>query len=293
MKEPLPNLPALSHSRAIGLTALAMTGFAANSLLCRQALRQTGIDEASFTLIRILSGAITLTLIVRLRRGRFEIGGNWRSAAALFVYAACFSFAYRNLTSATGALLLFFAVQTTMIGYGLWAGERMLRVQFAGLILDAAGLIGLLLPGLTAPPLTAALLMLTAGGSWGVYSLRGRTAGDPTLVTAGNFMRATFLAVALSLVRGPLASLDAVGVIYAVASGAVASGLGYAIWYTALRGLKATEAATVQLSVPVLAAAGGVLWLHEPVTARLVLASLAILGGVASVIIAGRPPRPR
>lgn len=280
----------MPHSRAIGLTALAMTAFAANSLLCRQALRQTSIDEASFTLIRILSGAITLALIVRLRHGRFEVGGNWRSATALFAYAACFSFAYRNLTVATGALLLFFAVQSTMIGYGLWAGERMLPVQFAGLTLAAGGLIGLLLPGLTAPPMTAAILMLLAGGSWGVYSLRGKAAADPTRITAGNFMRATLFAAVLSLVQGSLTSFDAVGVVYAVASGAVASGLGYAIWYTALRGLKATEAATVQLSVPVLAAAGGVLWLREPVTARLVLASLAILGGVASVILAGRRP---
>jgi drug/metabolite transporter (DMT)-like permease len=265
-----------------------MTGFAANSLLCRQALRQTGIDEASFTLVRIVSGAIVLALIVRLRRGRFAIGGNWGSATALFAYAACFSFAYRDLTAATGALLLFFAVQSTMIGCGLFAGERILLPQLAGLVLAAGGLLGLLLPGLTAPPLRAALLMLTAGVSWGVYSLRGRGAGDPTQVTAGNFLRAALLAAALSLGRVQLVAVDAQGVIYAVGSGAVASGLGYAIWYAALRGLKATEAATVQLSVPVLAAIGGVLWLHEPPTWRLVLASGAILGGVAVVILAAQ-----
>jgi drug/metabolite transporter (DMT)-like permease len=270
----------------VGLTALAMTGFAANSLLCRQALRQTGIDEASFTLVRILSGAVMLGVIVRLRSGRFTPSGNWGSATALFAYAACFSFAYRNLTAATGALLLFFAVQSTMISHGLRAGERLRPVQLAGLILAAGGLLGLLLPGLTAPPLTGAVLMLLAGVSWGVYSLRGKDAGDPMQVTAGNFLRATLLAVTVSLFRFSLTSFDTTGLLYAVASGAVASGLGYAIWYTAIRGLKATEAATVQLSVPVLAAAGGVLWLHEPLTWRLVLASTAILSGVAAVILA-------
>ena len=276
--------PVLPRPRAIGLTVLAMACFAANSLLCRQALRRTGIDEASFTLIRILSGAITLSLIVRLRRGRFGIGGDWGSAIALFAYAACFSFAYRHLTAATGALLLFFAVQITMIGFGLRAGERLRLPQIAGLTLAAGGLLGLLQPGLTAPPLAGAILMLIAGASWGVYSLRGRGVGDPIKVTAGNFLRAALLALAMSLVRAPLTSVAPMGVIYAVGSGALASGVGYAIWYTALRGLNAIEAATVQLSVPVLAACGGVLWLQEPLTGRLFLASLAILGGVAVVM---------
>ena len=286
MGNPPPPSPRISRARALGLTALAMTGFAANSLLCRQALLRTGTDEASFTLIRISSGTLALGLIVRLRCGRFAIGGNWGSAIALFAYAACFSFAYRNLTAATGALLLFFAVQSTMIGRGLRAGERLHPLQLTGLILAVVGLIGLLLPGLAAPPLVSAILMLTAGVAWGIYSLRGRGAGDPTQVTAGNFLRAVFLTAAVSLVRIPLLSIDALGVIYAVTSGAVASGVGYAIWYTALRGLKTTEAATVQLSVPVLAAAGGVLCLHEPLTWRLVLASTAILGGVSAVILA-------
>ena len=283
---PLTPPPVLSRSRAIGMTTLAMVGFAANSLLCRQALRQTGIDEASFTLVRILSGAVALGLIVRLQHGRFALGGNWGSAAALFVYAAGFSFAYRDLTAATGALLLFFAVQAMMISLGFRAGERLRSVQVAGLILAAGGLVGLLLPGLTSPKLAGAILMLVAGAAWGVYSLRGRGAGDPTQVTAGNFLRAALIAGALSLVRLPLTSLDARGAGYAVVSGAVTSGLGYAVWYTALRGLKTAEAATVQLSVPVLASLGGVLWLHEPFTLRLILAACAILGGVAAVILA-------
>lgn len=286
MVKPTTPPPVLSRARTLGLTALAMTGFAANSLLCRQALRQTGIDEASFTLVRILSGALALGLIVRLQRGRSALGGNWGSAAALFVYAAGFSFAYRDLTAATGALLLFSAVQGTMISHGFRAGERLRPGQVAGLILAAGGLVGLLLPGLTAPPLTAAMLMLMAGAAWGVYSLRGRSAGNPIQVTAGNFLRAALIAAAVSLGRLPLTSLDARGVTYAVVSGAVTSGLGYALWYTALRGLKTTEAATIQLSVPVLASLGGVLWLHESLTLRLVLASLAILGGVTAVILA-------
>jgi len=274
----------MSYARIFALTSLAMIAFAGNSLLCRIALKHTGIDAASFTTIRLISGAAMLWLVVRMRSGT-QGGGNWMSAAALFVYAAGFSFAYMSLPAATGALLLFGAVQATMIGHGIWTGERLWRLQLVGLILAFGGLVGLLLPGLSAPPLYGSVLMLGAGVAWGVYSLRGRGAGDPTKVTAGNFLRAVPISAALSLLMSGSMSLDNAGIWYAVFSGALASGTGYAIWYTALPALKSTNAATVQLSVPVIAALGGIVFLGEPVTLRLALASAAILGGIALVIL--------
>lgn len=262
-----------------------MIAFAGNSLLCRVALKHTSIDAASFTTIRLVSGAVTLWLVAHLSRGTRAGSGNWPSAFALFVYAAGFSFAYVSLPAATGALLLFGAVQATMIAHGIWAGEHLQRPQLVGLVLALGGLVGLLLPGLSAPPLSGSVLMLSAGVAWGVYSLRGKGAGDPTRVTAGNFLRAVPIAAALSVLMHDRVTLDSAGFWYAVSSGALASGIGYAIWYTALPALKATSAATVQLSVPVIAALGGIAFLGESVTLRLVLASAAILGGIALVIL--------
>ena len=275
--------------RVAALTSLAMIAFAGNSLLCRMALKHTAIDAASFTSIRLLSGAMMLWLLVRMRGSIHAGDGNWLSAFALFAYAAGFSFAYLSLPAASGALLLFGAVQATMISHGLWTGERLRRLQLAGLVLAFGGLIGLLLPGLSAPPLFGSTLMLGAGVAWGVYSLRGRGAGNATRVTAGNFLRAVPIAAGLSVLALSSASLDRAGLGYAVASGALASGMGYAIWYTALPALKATSAATVQLSVPVLAALGGVIFLGEAITLRLALASVAILGGIALVILEKKP----
>lgn len=262
-----------------------MVAFAGNSLLCRVALRETSIDAASFTSIRLLSGALVLALLVRCCRSAQVGGGNWWSAAALFAYAAGFSYAYLSLSAGTGALMLFGAVQITMIGRGLWGGERLHRWQWLGLTLALGGLVGLLLPGLAAPPLLGAVLMLLAGVAWGVYSLRGRQGGDPTRVTAGNFLRALPFALLLSLVNIQHSSWDLGGALYAVASGALASGVGYALWYSVLPALKSTTAATVQLSVPVIAALGGLLFLGEALTLRLLLASAAILGGIALVIL--------
>lgn len=280
----------MSRAQVLLLTTMAMLAFAGNSLLCRLALRHTAIDPASFTAVRIIAGALTLWLVVLIRTRSTATLGNWPSAAALFVYAAAFSFSYVSLPAAAGALLLFGAVQVTMIGYGLWTGERPGKTQAAGLGAAAAGLGALLLPGLSAPPVQGALLMLAAGIAWGIYSLRGKGGGDATAVTAGNFLRATPMAACLGLVSLPWASVDIPGLGYAVASGALASGAGYAVWYTALRGLTATTAASVQLSVPVIAAAGGVLLLDEPLTLRLVLCSIAILGGIALVILARPQP---
>jgi drug/metabolite transporter (DMT)-like permease len=274
--------------RVFVLTALAMVAFAGNSLLCRRALKETGIDAASFTLVRIVSGAICLWIIASLRKGHPRSAGSWLSALALFGYAALFSFAYLRLTAGTGALLLFGAVQATMIAWALRNGERLRLVQIAGLVLALAGLVALVLPGLSAPPLNAALLMLGAGIAWGVYSLRGKGGRDPLQATAGNFLRAVPMAALLSGLLLRSANFDRAGIGYAIASGAVASGIGYAIWYTALPALKASAAATVQLSVPVLAAAGGIAFLGESISLRFAVASAAVLGGIALVIVERR-----
>lgn len=286
--------------RTATLTLVAMIAFAGNSLLCRIALRDTAIDAASFTSLRLGSGALMLALLVTLRGGwpgagsaaaRPRLAGDWPSALALFVYAAGFSFAYESLTAATGALLLFGVVQTAMIGWGLWRGERLSALQWLGLAAAGGGLVVLLLPGLATPTLASGLLMGTAGLAWAVYSLRGRGSGDATAVTAGNFVRAAPMALAVSVLLASRLRWDASGVALALASGALASGLGYAVWYGALRGLTATRAAIVQLSVPALAAVGGVLLLGERVTPQLLAASVAVLGGVA-LVIAGRQRRP-
>jgi drug/metabolite transporter (DMT)-like permease len=274
----------VSRTRIFILTSLAMLAFAGNSLLCRVALKSTGIDAASFTSIRLISAALTLWLVVRLTGISGSGKGNWPSAIALFAYAAGFSFAYINLTAATGALLLFGAVQTTMIGYGMWRGERLLNLQWLGLVLALGGLFGLTFPGLSAPPVLSSLLMIGAGIAWGIYSLRGKGAGDPTLVTAGNFLRTVPITIALSLLMIAHIAWDSAGIWYAIMSGALTSGIGYAIWYKALPALKATQAATVQLSVPVIAAIGGIILLGESISLRLILASIAIISGIALVI---------
>lgn len=262
-----------------------MLPLAANSWLCRAALRDTGIDAASFTSIRLISGALTLWLLVVLSRNARGGTGNWPSAFALFGYAVLFSFAYLSLSAATGALLLFGAVQVTMIGLGLSRGERLDGVQVFGVALAFGGLVGLLMPGLSAPPLAGAVMMIGAGVSWGIYSARGKGAGDPIRVTAGNFMRTVPITAVLSLVLLKDASVDTAGFWYAIASGSLTSALGYVLWYSLLPELKSTSAATVQLSVPVIVAIGGVLLLAEPVTLRLVLASAAVLGGIGLVIL--------
>jgi drug/metabolite transporter (DMT)-like permease len=211
--------------------------------------------------------------------------GNWPSALALFAYAAAFSFAYLSLSAGTGALLLFGAVQATMILWGLHKGERLRTIQLVGIVVAVSGLVVLVFPGLSAPPLSGSVLMLTAGVAWGIYSLRGKSEKNPASATAGNFLRAVPFAAIVCLILLPWARLDRAGIGYAVLSGAIASGLGYVIWYTALSGLKAASAATVQLSVPVLTATGGILLLSEPITLRYLLASIAVLGGIALVVL--------
>ncbi len=267
----------------IVLCGAALVGFAANSLLCRAALGADAIDAASFTAIRLGAGALVLVALTR----RVPREGSWSSGAALFAYAAAFSFAYLRLTTATGALILFAMVQATMIGWGVARGERPRVVEWLGLAIAGGGLVALTLPGLAAPDPLGAGLMAVAGISWGIYSLRGRGGSNPLQVTAGNFARALpfagLLLLAIPLTGG---TLSVTGVVLAASSGALASGIGYSLWYAALPHMRATRAAIVQLAVPVVAALGGIVLLDEVASLRLVGATLAILGGVAVALLA-------
>ena len=297
----------IQSTRILLLTSLAMIAFASNSLLCRGALKQNDIDAASFTFVRIFSGAVALWVLVSLQRKERRVKtpgvsngsyftstpspqrqllrtGSWSSALALFVYAAAFSFAYLALSAGTGALLLFGAVQATMIFWGLQKGERLSMIQTVGFIVAVTGLIILVFPGLSAPPLAGSILMVAGGVAWGIYSLRGQKERNASTATTGNFVRAVPFSIVLFIAFTPWTHIDLAGFAYAVISGAVTSGMGYVIWYKALPGLKAASAATVQLSVPVLAATGGILLLGEPITPRYMLASVAVLGGIALVI---------
>lgn len=268
-------------------TAMALMAFAANSVLCRMALGDGSIDPASFTTIRLVSGALALLCIVTMVRKDADTKhpGNWISAAMLFLYAAAFSYAYVSLSAGVGALILFGAVQATMILAGLFNGERPHYLAWCGIGIALFGLVYLVLPGLTAPPLAGAALMAVAGISWGIYSLRGRHIKNPVAVTGDNFLRAVPIAVILSL--GFMVHLDISlkGALLAATSGALTSGLGYVIWYTALRNLSATLAASVQLLVPAIAALAGILLLSEQITLRLVLASVLMIGGVGATIL--------
>jgi drug/metabolite transporter (DMT)-like permease len=284
------------------LTMVAMTAFAANSLLCRMALGAHEVDAASFTAVRLASGAVTLAVLALfLRDGNILAAGSWLSGLQLFLYAVAFSFAYLSLGAGTGSLILFGSVQATMIISGLRNGERPNVLQWAGLAIALAGLIYLVFPGITAPSHGGSLLMALAGIAWGLYSLRGRGAKDPVCQTTGNFIKAVPFSLVVWAGGAQAAHAEPTGILLALLSGSLASGIGYVVWYAALRGLSSTRAASVQLSVPVLAAFGGVIFLAEVVTLRLVIASILILGGVALTVIAkelkaergqGDPPEP-
>lgn len=267
-----------------------MLAFAANSILCRLALGPGLIDAASFTSVRLASGAVILALVLAIRSESLNPAGKIDviSALALFSYAACFSFAYVTLSAATGAILLFSAIQLTMIGSGIVRGERPSGQVWAGAVLAAAGLVYLLAPGVAAPPAGAASVMILAGISWGVYSLRGAGNTDPITATAWNFIAATPLALLFSVVNASAVHISVAGFGWAVLSGAVTSGLGYVIWYHVLPRFSAASAAIVQLCVPAIAAVGGVTLLSEPFSVRLAIASITILGGVGLVIAAHR-----
>jgi drug/metabolite transporter (DMT)-like permease len=282
-------------AETVALTTLALVAFAANSILNRMALAGHSIDAASFTAIRLASGALMLAALVRARAGDLRplCGRDWRGPLALFVYAAPFSFAYLRLGAAVGALVLFGSVQLTMIGWALARGERPTPRVWLGLALAAGGLAALMLPAATRPDPAGAVLMITAGAAWGVYSLAGKRASDPLAANARAFLGAAPLGILLALGRaatGAPAAIAARGAALAVVSGALTSALGYAIWYRALRGLSATQAAIVQLAVPVIAGLGAVALLGEHPSERLIVAAAAVLGGVA-LVLSRRPAR--
>jgi drug/metabolite transporter (DMT)-like permease len=270
------------------LIVFVLLAFAANTLLCRIALGRDLIDPISFTTLRLLSGAIVLVAMSRLvaeSRPAPTQAGSWASGLALFVYAIAFSLAYVSLDAGIGALILFGSVQATMIGLGLKSGERPRPVEWLGLAMAFGGLVYLVSPGITAPDPLGALLMSTAGVGWGVYSLRGRSATAPVAATAGNFVRTVPMAAVASAVALSFVRAEGTGVALALISGTLTSGLGYVLWYRALRSLTSTRAAIVQLPVPVLSALGGAVCLGEPLSARLVGASALILGGVAMAVL--------
>lgn len=274
------------------LTLVALIAFAANSLLARAALGGHTIDAASFTAIRLASGAAVLMVLFWVQGGAVaRLPGSWASAAALLVYALAFSFAYLRLGAAVGALILFGAVQTSMLLWGVLRRDRPTRAELAGLAIAFSALVYLLLPGLDTPDLWGSVLMIGAGAAWGVYSIRGRVAGDPIGQTAGNFVRSAAIAVPLAVILAASSEITTEGVGLALVSGAITSGLGYVLWYRALPRLSTTQAATVQLTVPIIAAAGAVLFLSEALTTRLVVASICLLSGVSLAVFARLPRR--
>lgn len=271
-------------ARTVVLTIFAMLAFAGNSLLCRAALRDSQIDPASFTALRLVAGAAVLWLLLSLRNKTLKPSGSWAGALALFIYAAAFSYAYVDLDAGSGALLLFGAVQLSMVAWGLARGERLSRWQSAGMIMAGIGLVALLLPGASAPSLSASIVMVIAGGAWGAYSLLGNSKSDPMAATAGNFIRTLPMAALLALSTWNRLEWNSAGVIYALLSGGLASGIGYALWYAALPGLTAIQAGGVQLSVPFITALAGILLLGETLTASVLVAGIAILGGITLVL---------
>jgi drug/metabolite transporter (DMT)-like permease len=288
----LTERPTQSTSLTIALTAITLVAFASNSILCRLALAGGTIDPTGFTNLRIVSGAATLWIISTVLRRRSRPRGSWTSSSMLALYALGFSYAYVSLSAGTGALILMGAVQATMIIAGIRAGERLIPMQWMGLIVALGGTVYLVSPGVTSPPAVGSVFMVVAGIAWGVYSLRGRSSGDPITATTDSFIRAVPIVLAVGLVQLGAIRWSTQGVLLAVLSGSITSGIGYVLWYAALRGLTATRAASVQLAVPVITAIGGVVFLSEVITTRLVVASITVVGGVGFAV-AGRFRRKR
>ncbi|MDQ6997667.1 MAG: DMT family transporter [Mariprofundus sp.] len=273
--------------RTLFFTTIALIAFAANSVLCRLALGDGLIDASGFTIIRLLSGAIVLLIILQFNSAKNSVSskGSWSASALLFIYAAAFSFAYVSLDTATGALVLFGAVQLTMILLSIMAGNRLHLSEWIGASIAFIGFVFLILPDITTPSLTGFILMLIAGIAWGIYSLKGRASLNPLMDTAYNFFRSMPLIIILAVVTLQEIQLSKEGILLAVLSGGIASGIGYTIWYLALAGLSATQAAVVQLLVPIIAAIGGVIFVLEPITSRLLISGIMILGGIFIVVI--------
>ncbi len=281
------NMNKISVRKTFAYTSLALIAFAGNSLICRIALKEGAIEPAMFTSIRLLSGAIALILIVSITKKSDTTNskGSWFSAAMLFIYAATFSYAYVSLETGTGALFLFGTVQITMIAYSLLCGNKMSIIEWLGVMLALSGFIYLMLPGAKAPSLSGFILMTVCGIGWGIYSIRGKTTKHPLHDTAFNFLRTIpFLLLLLYFVLQEN-NFTSKGVGLALFSGVITSGLGYIIWYSALKGLTTVQASIVQLFVPVLAGLGGLIFVNEVISFRLFVSALLILGGILLLII--------
>jgi drug/metabolite transporter (DMT)-like permease len=272
--------------KTMSFTGLALIAFAANSVLCRLALGGETIDAASFTTIRLLSGVCVLLLILRLKKqADTQVKGSWRASLMLFIYAITFSYAYISLDTGTGALILFGSVQITMILISLLSGARLHTTEWLGMGAAFTGFVYLILPGVTAPSISGFLLMTCAGIAWGGYTLLGRGSENPLGDTAHNFLRTIPFVLVLVLLTVQSAHYTSEGILLAVISGGIASGIGYTLWYMALGGLSVTQAAVLQLSVPVIAALGGIIFVSEAVTTRLLMSSVLILGGILLVVL--------
>jgi len=269
------------------LTCLALIAFAANSVLCRLALGNETIDAASFTVVRLLSGALTLLLILGMKGNNKGVisKGSWAASFSLFLYAITFSYAYLSIDTGTGALILFGTVQLTMILLSLIAGTRLHFSEWSGVIIAFMGFIYLILPNITTPSINGLILMTVSGVSWGIYTLKGRSSNNPLMDTTYNFLRTIPFVMILAIFTMEVMSISTEGIILALLSGGLTSGIGYTIWYIALRGLSTTQAAVVQLLVPVIAAVGGVLFVSETITLRLVISAVIVLGGILMVIL--------
>jgi drug/metabolite transporter (DMT)-like permease len=273
--------------KTIIFTGLALIAFAANSILSRLALRERAIDASSFTIIRLLSGTIVLLVMIRFKSNKTNssTNGSWYASLMLFLYAITFSFAYISLDTGTGALILFGSVQITMILLSLVSGNRLHLTEWAGVTIAFMGFVYLFLPAVTTPSAIGFLLMAAAGIAWGIYTLKGRGSRNPLMDTAYNFLRTIPLVIILAIVTMKKGQYSSEGILLAVLSGGIASGIGYTIWYSALGGLSATQAAVVQLLVPVIAALGGVLFVSEAITLRLTVSAIMILGGILMVAL--------
>lgn len=273
--------------KTMAYTSFALLAFAGNSVLCRMALGEQTIDAASFTIIRLLSGIVTLVVILKISKTKDKSlsKGSWTAAFMLFLYAATFSFAYISLDTGTGALILFGSVQITMIFISLFSGHRLYYFEWTGVLIAFSGFVYLIKPSLSTPSLTGFILMTIAGIAWGIYTIKGRSSKNPLSDTTYNFLRTLPFVIILLIVALPYTALSKEGVLLAVLSGAIASGIGYAVWYVALGNLTISKAAVVQLLVPIIAAIGGVLFAHEIISLRLLLSSALVLGGILTVIL--------
>lgn len=278
------------HIKALLYTGLALIAFAANSVLCRMALGEQSIDAAGFTIIRLLSGAVVLGLILVITRRREvkRAKGSWSASMMLFIYALSFSFAYISLDTGTGALILFGSVQFTIITISLFSGTRLHYSEWLGLAVAFFGFVYLVLPGINTPSATGFILMTLSGIAWGIYTLMGKGSSSPLSDTGYNFIRTLPLLFVLFSFSYPMLSFTTEGLLLAILSGTLASGIGYSIWYLALPLLTSTQAAVVQLSVPIIAAFGGVMFVNEAITERLAISSAVILGGILIVVLGRR-----